>query len=301
MTARTVSMGAPFRWLMKAVDVGRRNPRALFGGFALLMLVGLVPSVLQLGLQAALAKSPQLMMALYLLVLLASLVLMPPLTGGAIRLLHACETGQPASATDVFAGYSDRAFAVRMILTALLLMLVCVVVFGLMVAMMPGKEFMAELFSRALATPPGGQPDMSNMPDLPPSFLLWMLGAAAVTMVLTHAYLLAFTHAALGGHGPLDAVVQGFKATFMNVLPFIGFSLAAMVVGFVAMLVLALVVGLLAGVLMLASPVLAGVVLLPIYLGFMVVLYVVMFGFYYHGWREIFGEPAADPTDAIAA
>ena len=35
MTARTVSMGAPFSWLMKALDVGRRQPRALFGGFAI--------------------------------------------------------------------------------------------------------------------------------------------------------------------------------------------------------------------------------------------------------------------------
>lgn len=301
MTARTVSMGAPFRWLMKAVDVGRRNPRALFGGFALLMLVGLVPSAIQFGLQMLLADSPQLMMAIYLLVLLASVVLMPPLTGGALRLLHACETGQPASATDVFAGYGDRAFAVRMILTALLLILVYVVVFGLLFAVMPGKEFMVELFARSLATPPGGQPDMTNMPAFPPSFLLWMLGASAVLMVLTHAYLLAFTHAALGGHGAPGAVAQGFMATFKNLLPFIGFSLVVMVVGFVAMLVLALVVGLLAGVLMLASPVLAGMVLLPIYLGLMLVMYVVMFGFYYHGWREIFGEPAADPMDAIAA
>jgi hypothetical protein len=301
MTARTVSMGAPFRWLMKAVDVGRRNPRALFGGFALLILVGLVPSAVQLGLQAALADSPQLMMSLYLLVVLASLVLMPPLTGGAIRLLHACETGQPASATDVFSGYSDRAFAVRMILTALLLLLVYLVVFGLLFVVMPGKEFMVELFARSLATPPGGQPDMSNMPAFPPSFLLWMLGASAVMLVLTHGYLLAFTQAALAGHGPFDAVLQGFKATFKNVLPLIGFTLVAMIVGFVAMLVVALVIGLLAGVLMLASPVLAGVVLLPIYLGFVLVMYVVMFGFYYHGWREIFGEPAVDPADAIAA
>lgn len=301
MTARTVSMGAPFRWLMKAVDVGRRNPGALFGGFAIVLLVGLVPSLLQYGLQLALADSPQLMMALYLLVLLASIVLMPPLTGGALRLLHACESGQPASATDVLSGYGDRAFAVRMILTALLLMLVYVVMFGLLFAVMPGKEFMVELVSRSMATPPGGQPDLTGMPDLPPAFLLWMLGAGAVVLVLSHAYLLACSHAALGGHGALESVVQGFKGTLRNLLPLLGFTLAMCVVGFVAILLLAVVIAMLAGLLMLVSPVLAGVVLLPVYLGLMLVLYVVMFGFYYHGWREIFGEPAADPMDAIAA
>ncbi len=301
MTARTVSMGAPFRWLMKAIDVGRRNPRALFGGFALLMLVGLVPSVVQLAAQTLLADSPQGMLAVYLLVILASFLILPPLTGGAIRLLHACETGRPAGALDVFDGYRDTSFALRMVLTSLLLLAVYLVVFGLLFAVMPGKEFMVELFSRSLATPPGGQPDMTGLPAFPPSFLLWMLGAFAVLLVLTHAYLLAFTHAALGGHGPLAAVAAGFKATLRNVLPFIGFTLVVGLVGFVAVLLLAIVVGLVAGALILISPVLAGVVLLPIYLGLMLVVYVVMFGFYYHGWREIFDQPASEPSDAFAA
>jgi hypothetical protein len=152
-----------------------------------------------------------------------------------------------------------------------------------------------------MATPPGGQPDMSGMPPFPPSFLLWMLGAFAVMLVLTHAYLLAFGQAALAGQGPVDSVLAGFKATLRNVLPFLGFTLVAMVVGFVLVLILAIVVGLFAAVLMAVSPVLAGVVLLPVYLGLMLVMYVVMFGFYYHGWREIFDEPTVEPADAFAA
>lgn len=301
MTSRTVSMGAPFRWLMKAVDVGRRNPRALFGGFALLLVVGLIPSVVQMVAQSLLAESPQLVLAVYLVVILASLVIMPPLTGSAFRLLHACETGQPAAATDIFDGYRDGGFALRMILTALLVTLAYLVLFGLLYVVMPGKEFMIELFSRSMATPPGGQPDMSGMPPFPPSFLLWMLGAFAVMLVLTHAYLLAFGQAALAGQGPVDSVLAGFKATLRNVLPFLGFTLVAMVVGFVLVLILAIVVGLFAAVLMAVSPVLAGVVLLPVYLGLMLVMYVVMFGFYYHGWREIFDEPTVEPADAFAA
>ena len=301
MTSRTVSMGAPFRWLMKAVDVGRRNPRALFGGFALLLVVALIPSVVQMVAQSLLAESPQLVLAVYVVSILASLVIMPPLTGSAFRLLHACETGQPAAASDIFDGYRDGGFALRMILTAVLVTLAYLVLFGLLYVVMPGKEFMIELFSRSMATPPGGQPDMSGMPPFPPSFLLWMLGAFAVMLVLTHAYLLAFGQAALAGQGPADSVLAGFKATLRNVLPFLGFTLVAMVVGFVLVLILAIVVGLFAAVLMAVSPVLAGVVLLPVYLGLMLVMYVVMFGFYYHGWREIFDEPTVEPADAFAA
>ena len=301
MTSRTVSMGAPFRWLMKAVDVGRRNPRALFGGFALLLVVALIPSVVQMVAQSLLAESPQLVLAVYLVTILASLVIMPPLTGSAFRLLHACETGQPAAASDIFDGYRDGGFALRMILTAVLVTLAYLLLAGLLYVVMPGKEFMIELFSRSMATPPGGQPDMSGMPPFPPSFLLWMLGAFAVLLVLTHAYLLAFGQAALAGQGPADSVLAGFKATLRNVLPFLGFTLVAMVVGFVLVLILAIVVGLFAAVLMAVSPVLAGVVLLPVYLGLMLVMYVVMFGFYYHGWREIFDEPTVEPADAFAA
>ena len=305
MTARTVSLGAPFGWLMKAIDVGRRNPRALFGGFAILMVVGLVPSVVQMLAQFALADSPALMWTVYGLSMLASLVLMPPLTGAVIRLLHHCETGQPASAFDVFDGYRDMAFATRMVLTALLLLAIYVALFGLLFVLLPGKEFFVEAMARSMAAPPGGQPDMTGMPDLDPSllpmFLAWMLGMFAVIFLMTHAYMLALNQAALGGHGPLTAMASGFKATLKNVLPLFGFTLAAMVIGFVVMLLLVMVIALLGTVLAMVSPILAGVVLLPMYLLAALAAYVVMFGFYYHGWREIFGATTADPMDAIAA
>mgnify|MGYP001032699192 CR=1 FL=1 len=39
----------------------------------------------------------------------------------------------------------------------------------------------------------------------------------------------------------------------------------------------------------------------PVYLATILLLIIVLYGFYYHAWRGIFGEPAADPMDAIAA
>ena len=50
---------------------------------------------------------------------------------------------------------------------------------------------------------------------------------------------------------------------------------------------------------------LAKLVAVPLYLVLMLGLYVVMYGFYYHAWRDIFGVPAAvadaSATDAIVA
>lgn len=299
MTARSVSMAAPFRWLMRALDAGRRQPRALFGGFALLLAVGMVPTLVQMLVQALFPESTGLLVLVYGLVLGLSLVLLPPLSGAAFRLLHDCETGQPAQASDVFNGYRDRAFAARMILTSLLMMAIYVAALALLFTVVPGKEFFAELFIRAAATPPGGQPDMAGMPPLPPGFLLWLLAAAGLLVVLGNAYMLAFAHAALGGHGPVGAVGDGFLATLRNLLPLAGVALVVSVVGFVVLIIVGIVLGLVSVVLGMLSPVLAMMVVVPVYLLLMLAIYVVMFGFYYHGWREIFGEPAARPADAL--
>lgn len=300
MTARSVSMGAPFRWLMKALDVGRKNPKALFLGFFLMLLVGLVPGGMQIAGQAVFPPASGALMAIYGLSFVLSLLLLPPLVGAAFNLLHACERGQPASATDIFDGYRDLSFAVRMWLTMVLVMLMYVVALGLLFALLPGKEFFVELMVRAAATPPGGQPDMTGMPAFPPSFLLWLLGAMFVVVVLSNVYMLAYARAALNQCGPVQSLLDGFAGTLRNLLPFILIAIVVVIVGFVLLMILGLVAGLAIGLLAALSPVLAAAIGLPIYIGLMLMLYVLAFGYYYHAWQEIFGEPAAAPEDSIA-
>jgi MFS family permease len=294
-------MAAPFRWLMKSLDVGRKNPKALFLGFFLMLLVGLVPGVMQIFGQAVFPPTSGALMAIYGLSFLLSMVLLPPLVGAAFNLLHACERGQPAAATDIFDGYRDLSFAIRMWLTMLLVMLMYVVALGLLFALLPGKEFFVELMMRAAATPPGGQPDMAGMPAFPPSFLLWLLGAMFVVLVLANVYMLAYARAALNQAGPVQALLDGFAGTLRNLLPFILVAIVVTIVGFVLLLLLALVAGVAIGLLMAISPVLAAVVGVPVYIGLMLMLYVVAFGYFYHAWQDIFGEPAVAPEDSIAA
>jgi hypothetical protein len=47
------------------------------------------------------------------------------------------------------------------------------------------------------------------------------------------------------------------------------------------------------------SPILALLVMLPVMIALVVGIYAVMFGFYYHAWREIFGA-SAEPADELA-
>lgn len=298
MKIAQVSLASPFRWLQRALDVGRRHPQALFGGFAIFMVIALAPTLLQLGLQFGLGLGPEALLVVNGITMLLGLLLLPPLVGGAFRLLHACESGQSPRALDVLAPYREPQLAVRLLLTAVLIALLYLVAMGLLMVM-PGGSFFVELMQIALTTPPGAQPDVSGL-NPPASLLLWLLAAMFVAIVLGNAYMLAFAQAALGGRGPVLAVSEGLWASLKNLLPFIAIFIAVVLGGFVLAVVLALVAAVVLGVLGMISPVLAALVGVPLYLGLLLLLYVVMFGYYYHAWREIFGATPPPLDDAIA-
>lgn len=287
MSPSHVSMASPFRWLSRALDVGRRHPQALFGGFALLLGIGLLPSVLQAVFQQVLKPDPDGLMILIAVFTLIGALLLPPLLGGAFRLLHACESGGEARAQDVLALYRDPPMALRMVLTAVLMLGLYALVLGALWRS-PGGEFFAGIMKIAMATPPGTEPDISGL-VVPQGLLLWLLAAVFALIVLGNTYMLAFAQAALGDRGAAAAVGDGLVASLKNLLPFIGIFLAMTIGGFVLMLVAALALGLAFGVLHLISPALAVALAVPLYFAVMLLLYVVMFGYYYHAWREIFG------------
>jgi uncharacterized protein YjeT (DUF2065 family) len=118
---------------------------------------------------------------------------------------------------------------------------------------------------------------------------------------LGNAYMLAFAQASLGGHGPAASLGSAFSATLRNLLPLVGFFLVAAIVGFVLLMIFGVLAGLFAMMLGMVSQALAVAVMIPLYLGLVLLLQVVMYGFYYHAWREIFGEPASLPADALEA
>ena len=62
------------------------------------------------------------------------------------------------------------------------------------------------------------------------------------------------------------------------------------------MMAAGLMLVLVAGILGLLHPVLAVAVFLPLYMVFVLVLYVVMFGVMYHLWRDVAGDPPAPAT-----
>lgn len=299
MDVRAMGPGAGWRWLVQGINLGRNNPKALFGAAALLLVMALVPTVVQLVVQNGLKiTSPQVMYVLVAFSLLYALVVMPPLTGGFLRVIHAVETGAPTRAGAIFDFYRNGADAWRMIGLQWLLLLAAVVVSGAILLAFGGK-FLTELgalFS-AIQSAPAGKPPV--LPPMPQGFGmligLFVLLALFFNAVQAIAYgQVALTRRSVGG-----AIADGALGALKNLLPLLVLLLAGFALTLVAIVIMALLVGLLVVLGSLVSPALGALLAAPVYLAFLLILYVVMFGVMYHLWRDVCGEPAALPDGHV--
>lgn len=301
MTPNAIDMAAPFRWLVRAFDVGRRNPKALFGAIALVMAVVFAISVLQMTLQAGAQASTSGVAVVMALSTVISWVVMPPLFGGVFRVLDAVERGQPVVSTDVFNTFAQGQGGKRLVLTSLVYSLAYLAMLALLL-LTPLGQFFREYFTIAMATPVGGEPDQAAILALiqktPPSAFLWLPVAALAFGAWLHASMLALATAALREASVAECVVAGLLAMVRNFLPLLGFSLALLAGGFVVFFLVVLVGGLVVGLLSLVSPILGLVLLLPLMGLLMLAVYALMFAFYYHAWRGIFGDESEAPPAA---
>src|SRR5690606_38493094 len=127
MQTRSMGPGAGWRWLARAVDLGRHDPKALCGGAALLMLVALLPSVVQqLVLLAVGPDNVQVVLAVSVVTTLAMILVFPLLIAGYLRVIDAAENRRPTRATAIFDTFRAGSGRGRIIGTGLLLMLVYV-------------------------------------------------------------------------------------------------------------------------------------------------------------------------------
>ena len=300
MTARAVGPGAGIDWLKQAVNLGRNNPRAIFGGAALLLLALFVlvigASVGLVLLSMAVKPDGTVSSALSLLLAAAMMALMAALMVGYLRLLDAVEGGRPASAADVFSGFVDKTAALRAIGFMLILMIAQnTLVFGLVGVLAPefGSWYLQNL-----------QASMSGVPQAPPTSLPSGFGTVMVVMWVIGLFCYAmqsigFGQIALRDRTIVGALSDGVSGAIRNLLPllvlFLVVVLAAVVlaVAFVLLAVLAGVAAKLVGTWLL---VLIGI---PLYLVLVVAMMVVMFGVMYFMWRDVCGEaPVADaPRD----
>lgn len=297
MTTHAMGPLAGLSWLKRAINLGRHNARAVFGGAALLMVVALVPSVIQLALQSLLKPDTNGSLVIAAALTLFSIVLLPPLVGGYLRLIHASESGRPAQASDVLAPLRNRSDAVRLIgfgllMTAIYLMVALAVIklFG---------EGLIEWYLQVLAlSQQGGAPDASALPALPDGFGRVLGLGSLLALFLSGVYAIGFGQVALTARSIGGAIGDGLVGTLKNLLPMLVLAVVVFLASILLGLVLGLVLGLLAVIGGLVHPALSVALVLPLYIALLVVLYVVMFGVMYYFWRDVCGEaPPPLPGD----
>lgn len=305
MATRAVGPGKGWDWLMRALNLGSQNAKALFGAAALLLVVALVPTALQMLFMrgGATAPNPALMGGWVLFAVLYSLLVMPPATAGFLRVIHAVETGAQTRATAIFEGYRNGAG--RMIALCVILMLLAIVVLAGMLALFGGhflqglEQFVAAAQSAAASA--SGKP---QLPPLPDGFGT-LLGLLVIFgLFFNGVYALSFGQAALGSRGIGESIRDGIVGTFKNLLPLLVLLLVVMVAGVVAMIAAGLVMGLLAVIGGLVHPVIAMLLVVPVYLALLLAIYVIAFGVMYFMWRDICGDTTSTqalPADQLQA
>src|SRR5688500_3191062 len=107
MTTRANGPLAGIAWLRRGFNSGRHNPRAIFGGAALIMVAALIPGFLQAFAHAVLKPGPGAATIIAALATVLAVVLLGPLMGGYLRVVDRSERGEPAQAADVIAPFRN--------------------------------------------------------------------------------------------------------------------------------------------------------------------------------------------------
>ncbi|QIL19509.1 hypothetical protein [Thermomonas sp. HDW16] len=291
MTTRAVGAGAGIGWLKQAVNLGRNNPKAIFGGAALLLAVILALGI-GFGLAAvllggAMKNGSVAMVALFVFSGVA-MVVMAALIVGYLRLLDAVENGQPASAADVFAGFSDMAVSGRAIGFILLLAIAQNLLLALLIsALAPG---FGDWYLQNLQDSMAG---VEAVPTIPTGFgaamvIMWTIGLFGYAVQSIGLGQVALRNRGIGG-----ALGDGVKGAAKNLLPLLVFLLVVVAAVVVLMLVVFLGAMLLGVVAKLLGGWVVALVGIPLYIAFILAMLVVMFGVMYFMWRDVCGDGTA--------
>ncbi len=293
MTTRAHGPLAGLAWLRDGLNAGRANPRALFGGGSLLMVAALVPSFLQGLAHALLQPGPAAAAGIAALATVLAVALLGPLMGGYLRLIDAAVHGRPAHPADVLAPFRNAADARRMIGFSFAMLLVQLGALSLLGAMFGGvlqnlQDWYVQAVDVLRSARPGGQP---QLPALPAGLAGLFSLAGLFALFVAGVFAVGLGQLALRGHGVGTAVLEGLAGAARNLAPLLVLAVFAIVL----LMAAGFALGLVAGILGLLHPLLAVAAFLPLYMLFLLTLYVVMFGVMYHLWRDVAGgeSPAA--------
>ncbi|HKN78643.1 MAG TPA: hypothetical protein VJW16_05710 [Lysobacter sp.] len=288
MTTRSAAPFAGVGWLKDSFALIAKRPGTLVGAALLLLVTTLVPSLITIPLQLAMPGSIPVLIGSFALSVIVG-VLMVPLMGGYLQMLDRIERGQAAAAFDIYGPYRNGG-AVPLILFALLFFVVFIALLALVLAAFGGS--LVQWYASILTMGPQAQaaaPPPSGIWAVFVAIFVFSFFAMGITSI-------GYGQVAIGGQRPLAAFRDGAVGTIRNIVPLIvlGFVSALLWIG--VCLVLGIVV-LLLNFLVGAENAWMMIVVLPIYIGLVLLIYPIMFGVMYHFWRDVCGQ---DRPNAMA-
>ncbi|TWH99108.1 hypothetical protein IP90_03199 [Luteimonas cucumeris] len=303
MQMRAMGPGAGWRWLMQGVNLGRNNPKAIFGGVALLALVALVPSVIQVIAQYGLKLESQSLLMVIGFTTLLSIIVFPLLIGGMLRVIDAGEHGRPTHATAIFDAFRGGHGAGRLIGFGVLMSVIYIGVFLALVSLLGEGmlDWYLQVITASQAQQAGTPP---AVPPIPKGFGRVMALGSLFGLFFGGVYAIGFGQIALTDRSVGGALADGFTGALKNLLPILVLAIIAFVALILLIIAFMLVALLLGAIGKLVHEALALVLLVPLYIGLLLAIYAVMFGVMYHLWRDVAGGDAAaggDSNGVVAA
>lgn len=296
MEIRKLPIGQGLVWFKQSLDLGARNPKAVFGA-ALLLIAVLYGLALLLGLSASLVaratpgQAPDVSRVLLLFVpmFLLLMLLFPVLIGGLMHVIREAEAGRPVSALDLFAPFRQGK-APRLALLGIV-QIVLAAIGGVIVVAIAGADYWRDYIAAVRGAMGGSMPAVPQ-PEHPGLLMLVQLvfNYFSYAIMLLAVPLMLFSGSALADaiKGSLRAAVRNVGANvFAGVLFVLGVIVAAVVVALFAML---------AGVIgNLVHAAVGSALIAVVFIAFGAVLLVVLTGGAYLAWRDTFGDAAVPP------
>lgn len=299
MTTRSMGPLAGFGWLKRGINVGHRNPKALFGGAALLLLACMLPMFITMPMQfgtlrAETQPDPTALGGIMALSALLGLLVVP-LYAGYLQVIDAGERGQPARARDIFRPYRQGG-ALRLIGYGLAMVVLNCALLAIVVG--AAGAGITHWYMEVLAAQAAHQPPPTALPAgfgtalaLFSVFWLFLIGVSSVSL----------GQIALRGRSIFGAIGDGFVGALKNLLPLLVFGVGFVVACVVAGIGLGLLAALVALLGKLVGAWLMILLVAVLYIAFLLLLFAVMFGVMYALWRDVCGGdsmPTAAPSIA---
>ncbi len=299
MEIRKLPIGQGVRWFRQAIDLGTRNPKAVFGAALLLLLtlyaaalLLMLPAITALqGISTKHAAANVLAMVGWLApVFLVVLMLMPVLFGGLMHVIREAEAGRQIGATALY--FPFRQGKARTLAALGLVQLLFGVAGALVVAALAGANYWHD-YMAAMQAAMGGVVPAVPQPQHPGLLVLFQLlfNYFSYAITLFSIPLILFSGQSLW---------QAIKSSTMAAMRNFSTNLIAGALFFAGVLVAALIVMLLAGFASLVGSFVhtqvGALLAFVVFMGFGVIVIVVLTGGAYFAWRDTFeGQTQIEP------